>query len=102
AHVACAVHDAGEPAHLLDRVIGLVLERALRPLRDDQVGFDVAALERLEHADAEDGAGRAGHADDETPHSVSSVMAATAGHGSQQTHENRFRASTSMPPAHPT
>src|SRR5262249_40910901 len=67
--------DAGERAHLLDGVAGLVLERALRPFADDEVGFDLAALERLEHAHAEDGAGRAGHADDETPHSVSSAIA---------------------------
>jgi hypothetical protein len=46
-----------------------VLEGALRPFADDQVALDVARLERLEHAHAEDGAGRSGHADDETPHS---------------------------------
>src|SRR5262249_6683760 len=31
--------------------------------------FDVACLERLEHSHAKNGAGRAGHADDETAHS---------------------------------
>jgi len=67
--------DARERAHLLDGVAGLVLEGALRPFADDEVGFDLAALERLEHAHAEDGAGRAGHADDETAHSVSSTTA---------------------------
>ena len=56
--------------------MGFVLERALRPLRDDEVGFDVAPLERLEHPHTENGAGRTGHADDETPHPVSSAMAA--------------------------
>src|SRR5262249_53435038 len=70
AHVALAVHDGGEAAHLLDGVAGLVLEGALRPLRDDEMAFDVAPLERLEHPDAEYGAGRAGHADDETTHST--------------------------------
>src|SRR5207237_1117269 len=57
AHVALAVDDARERAHLLDGVAGLVLEGALRPFADDEVGFDLAALERLEHAHAEDGAG---------------------------------------------
>src|SRR5262249_49753477 len=75
AHVALAVDDAGERAHLLHGVTGLVLERALRPLADDEVGFALAALDRLEHPHAEDGTGRAGHADDETPHSVSSAIA---------------------------
>ena len=70
AHVALAVHHGREPAHLLDGVAGLVLEGALRPFADDEVAFDPAVLERLEHPHAEDGAGRAGHADDETPHSV--------------------------------
>ena len=68
AHVALAVHHGREPAHLLDRVAGLVLEGALRPLADDEMAFDPAVLERLEHPHAEDGAGRSGHADDETPH----------------------------------
>src|SRR5262249_19064142 len=75
AHVALAMNDAGKRAHLLDGVAGLMLKRALRPLADDKVGLDLAALERLEHAHAEDRAGRAGHADDETAHSVSSTIA---------------------------
>src|SRR5215467_722799 len=75
AHVALAMNDAGKRAHLLDGVAGLMLERALRPFADDKVGLDLAALERLEHPHAEDGTGRAGHADDETPHSVSSAIA---------------------------
>src|SRR5262249_55332307 len=74
-HVALAVDHAGERTHLLDGVAGLVLERVLRPPADDEVGFDLAALERLEHPHAEDGAGRARHADDETPHSASSAIA---------------------------
>src|SRR5262249_15238637 len=49
-------------------------ERALPPPADDEVGFPLAALERLEHPHAEDGAGRAGHADNEPPHSVSSAI----------------------------
>ena len=75
AHVAGAMHDAGEGTYVLYSVAGLVLERALRPLADDEVGFDLAALERLKHPHAEDGAGRAGHADNEPPHSVSSAIA---------------------------
>src|SRR5262245_34002402 len=70
AHVALAVGDCGESTHLLDGVAGLVLEGALRPFADDEMALDVAALERLEHPHAENGAGRAGHADDETPHSA--------------------------------
>src|SRR5262249_37223147 len=57
-----------------DRVAGLVLKRALCPFADDKVAFNLAALERLEHAHAEDGTGRAGHADNEPPHSVYSAM----------------------------
>src|SRR5262249_18370636 len=75
AHVALAVDDAGERAHLLHGVAGLMLERALRPLADDEVGLDPPPLWPLEHPHAEDGTGRAGHADDETPHSVSSAIA---------------------------
>ncbi len=73
AHVALAVHHAGKTAHLLDGIARLVLEGALRPLRDDEVALDVARLERLQHPHAENCAGRAGHADDETPHSFSSA-----------------------------
>src|SRR5438045_1340254 len=74
AHVALAMNDAGTRAYLLDSVARLVLKRALRPFADDKVAFNRAALERLEHPHAEDGAGGAGHADNEPPHSVSSAM----------------------------
>src|SRR5260221_63085 len=50
-----------------------LIERALRLFADDELGCDLAAPERLEHAHAEDGAGRASHADNEPPHSVSSA-----------------------------
>src|ERR1700719_612448 len=68
AHVAGAVHHAGEAPHLLHAMAGLVFERTLRPLADDQMAFDLGRLERLQHSPAENGAGRPGHADDETPH----------------------------------
>src|SRR4029079_9119398 len=86
--------------HLLDGVVGLMLERALCPLADDEMGFDVGVLERLQHANVEDGAGRAGHADDETPHSASSATAGRTSQVSQQTHENRLRASVSLATRH--
>ena len=55
--------------HLLDRVVGLVLDRALRPLADDKVRLHVAGLlQGFQKAHAENGAGRAGHADDEASH----------------------------------
>src|SRR5215475_1765961 len=93
AHVALAMNDAGKRAHLLDRVAGLVLKRALCPFADDKVAFNLAALERLEHAHAEDGAGRAGHADNEPPHSVSSATAGSrARYDSKRTKPLRLQA----------
>src|ERR1044071_7513672 len=40
-------------------------EGARRPLADDEMRFDARAVEHLEQADAEDGSGGAGDADDE-------------------------------------
>src|SRR5262245_26891037 len=62
------MHDARQRPHLFDRIIGLVLDGALRPLADDEMRLDVGPLQRFEKAHAEDGAGRAGHADDEASH----------------------------------
>src|SRR5258705_5176145 len=63
------MHDVRERPHVLDRVIGLVLDGALRPFADDEMRLDVAGqLQRLEETHAEDGAGRSGHADNEASH----------------------------------
>src|SRR5260370_807744 len=56
-------------------------EEVFRPLPDAGWVFHLGALARLEHPHAEDGAGRAGHADDEPPHSVSSLPVAPAQKG---------------------
>ena len=66
-HVALAVDDARERSHLLDGVVGLMLDGALRPLADDEMGFDIGLLQRFEEADANNGPGRSGHADDQAP-----------------------------------
>jgi len=64
------VHDGRQRPHLLDRGAGLVLDGALRPFADDQVGFDIGVPQGFQEADAEDGAGRSGHADDEASPSL--------------------------------
>jgi len=50
-----------------------VLDGALRPLADDEVRFNVGVPQCLQEPHTEDGAGRSGHADNQTSHRKSSL-----------------------------
>lgn len=64
-HVVDVVDVVGQRAHVGRVVVGLVLERLLGPLGDDEVRLDVEAAQGDEQLDAEHGAGGARHGDDE-------------------------------------
>lgn len=64
-HVVDVVDVVGQGAHVGRVVVGLVLERLLGPLGDDEVRLDVEAAEGDEQLDAEDCACGARHGDDD-------------------------------------
>lgn len=64
-HVVDVVDVVGQRAHVGRVVVGLVLERLLGPLGDDEVRLDVEAAQGDEQLDAQDGAGGARHGDDD-------------------------------------
>ena len=67
-HVAAAVHDAGQRAQFRRGQAGLMLDGLQAPLGQHQVGFDLGSAQGLQQAHAEDGAGGAGDAHDQSAH----------------------------------
>src|SRR5207244_3041492 len=71
--------------------VRLVLDGALCPFADDQVGLDVGLLQRFEQSHAENGAGRSSHADNDASHQLPRVSATWAIKPGPSTYQRRCR-----------